>query len=161
METLLELGADVNATYCNFDESTTPLALAVWCGDYDTAKFLLSKGANGKAMDAKNRNLLHMMTLYWPGRHGGLPQRWHYWIRHGDWSEHLVAMTRLANLLADSGADIGAKDNISPNSTPIVNAAAPVVWNGAAICALLKLGADVNDARAACRDSGISLQRSL
>ena len=37
METLLELGADVDATYDNLDGSTTPLALAVWCGDSDDA----------------------------------------------------------------------------------------------------------------------------
>jgi len=164
METLLELGADIDATYHNLDASTTPLALAVWCGDYHTTEFLLSKGANGKAKDAKNRNLLHLMTFYSPDRQGSLRYQWHYWIRHGNWIEHLEKITDLACLLMHSGADIEAKDDVYPNSTPIVYAAGPGVWDGGAggaICAFLELGADVNDARGTCRDSGMPLETSL
>lgn len=157
MEVLLDLGAEIDATYAGQDESTTPLALAAWCGEVETAKFLISKGANGNAKDTKSRNLLHLMTFYLPDRHGHLPQSWHYWIRHGNWTEHLKKMTESAQLLADSGAEIEAKDDVYPKSTPIITAASLGVWRGGAICALLELGADIDDARGPGRDSGIFL----
>lgn len=158
MDLLLDLGANIDATYAGQDASTTPLALATFFGEVETAKYLISKGANGKAKDSKGRNLLHMMTNYLPDRHGHLPQSWHYWIRHGNWTEHLKKITELAHLLADSGAEVDAKDDVYPNPTPIITAASLGVWRGGPICALLDLGADIENARGPGRDTGMSYE---
>lgn len=154
MKVLLDLGADINAVYHNSDASTTPLALAAWSAEPDVVQFLLSYGADGKLKDSKGRNTLHYMTNYVPDLHGYLPHAWHYWIRHGNWDEHLEKMIDLANLLTDAGADVEARDESYPPSTPIVIASSLGVWDGAAICALLNIGADIEDARGASGDSG-------
>lgn len=161
MEILLELGADINARYHDFDAGTTPLALASWHGEVDIVKFLLSKGANGTAKDSKGRNTLHFMTFHLPERHGSLHFAWHYWIRHGNWDEHLYQMTELTRLLTEGGADIEALDQVYPQHTPIVMASAAGVWDGGATCALLSLGADVNDSRGAAGDTGEAPSRIL
>jgi hypothetical protein len=154
MEVLLDLGADINATYHGFDAGTTPLALAAWYGEVEVVRFLLFKGADGKAKDLKGRNTLHCMTFHLPERHGSLHYAWHYWIRHGNWDEHLQQMTELVKLLTEGGADIEALGQVYPRRTPIMMASEAGVWDGGATCALLNLGADVNDARGAEGNTG-------
>lgn len=153
IEALLEHGANINATYANSGPETTPLALAIFHGETEIVRFLLSKGANGKAVDSKGRNALHAMTLYMPEHHGHVPVPWHYWVRHGNWAEHEKEMTTLAKILVDAGADIGARDTVYPRSTPIVLAAENS--DGGAVCALLSAGADVNNVRGTSGDTGI------
>lgn len=149
---LLDLGADVNATYHDFNTGTTPLALAIWYGEVEIANLLLSRGADGTAKDSKNRNALHMMTFYSPDRHGCLPYPWHYWIRHGNWNEHLQKMTELVMLLVAAGAGIEALDGVYPRSTPLRLASENM--DGGAACALLAAGADANARKETYGDTG-------
>lgn len=154
MEVLLELGADINATYHGSDAGTTSLSLAAWYGEVDVAQFLLSKGADGNARDSKGRNALHHMTFHLPEWHGCLPHAWHYWVRHGNWDEHLQQMTELAKSLIEGGAEIDARDLVYPRHTPVVLASSLGVWDGGATCALLGIGADVNGSRGSSGDTG-------
>ncbi|KAL1957500.1 hypothetical protein VTO42DRAFT_5963 [Malbranchea cinnamomea] len=142
MEALLELGANIDSTYQNCGPGTAPLALAAWYGETEIVRFLLSKGADGTATE-KGRNSLHALTYYMPEHQGYVPYAWHYWIRHGNWSEHLQQMTELAKLLADAGADVTARDQVYPRRTPIMMAAQE--RKSGAVCALLSLGADVDN----------------
>ncbi|RDH32310.1 ankyrin repeat-containing domain protein [Aspergillus welwitschiae] len=153
MEVLLELGADINATYHNSDTATTALGLASWYGDLEVVRFLLSKGANGKAKDARGRNMLHLMTFHQPEYHGPLRQAWHYWIRHGSWDTHLQQMTDLVASLTLAGANIEDRDEVYPRTTAVVRAAEDGVWNGGALCALINAGADVDSPRGTSKDT--------
>ena len=154
MEVLLELGADINATYHNSDAATTPLGLACWYGDAVIVRYLLAHGADGKVKDARGRNTLHMMSFHQPEHHGHLRQAWHYWIRHGRWDEHLQQMTELVGSLIQGGASIEDRDGVYPRTTPVVRASEGGVWNGGAVCALIAAGADVDGPRGASKDTG-------
>ncbi|GKZ21580.1 hypothetical protein AbraIFM66951_005214 [Aspergillus brasiliensis] len=153
MEVLLDLGANISATYHDSDNATTALGLASWYGDLEVARFLLSKGANGRAKDARGRNMLHLMTFHQPEYHGPLRQAWHYWIRHGDWDSHLQQMTDLVSLLSGAGANLEDRDEVYPRTTPVVRAAEDGVWNGGAMCACIHAGADVDGPRGTSKDT--------
>ncbi|KAI2794622.1 hypothetical protein POX_a01221 [Penicillium oxalicum] len=143
MDTLLSLGADINAFYHGGDSSSTPLALITYFGEADLVRYLISNGADGTLLDSMGRNPLHGISKYFPDRHGYLPYHWHYWIRHGDWETHQAKMMELIQTLTDSGADVNAKDKGYPPLTPTAAAAELGVWNGGAISAFLKAGADI------------------
>ncbi|KAF7586244.1 hypothetical protein BBP40_009195, partial [Aspergillus hancockii] len=153
MDALLGRGANVNATYHSSDGATTPLALTAWFGDLPVARYLVSKGADGTLKDSMGRNALHAMTKYFPERHGYLPHHWHAWIRQGDWSQYLEQITGLTKLLMGAGAEIDAKDTAYPSMTPIAAAADLGVWNGGVICALLEVGADLQESTISMGDS--------
>ncbi|GLB08374.1 hypothetical protein AtubIFM57258_004263 [Aspergillus tubingensis] len=153
MEVLLDLGADVNATYHDSDNATTALGLASWYGDLEVVRFLLSKGANGGAKDARGRNMLHLMTFHQPEYHGPLRQAWHYWIRHGSWDSHLQQMTDMVAALTLAGVSLEDRDEVYPRTTAVVRAAEDGVWNGGALCALINAGADVEGPRGSSKDT--------
>ncbi|GFF99040.1 ankyrin repeat, PH and SEC7 domain containing protein secG [Aspergillus udagawae] len=144
VEALLSLDANVNASYHASDTSTTPLFLTAYFGEPSLAKYLISQGADASLVDSMGRNTLHGITKYFPERHGYLPHHWHYWIRHGDWEQHVASMTELVRILVDAGADINAKDKAYPPLTPVAAAADLGVWDGGVICALLEAGADLS-----------------
>ncbi|KAL4955493.1 ankyrin repeat protein [Aspergillus filifer] len=153
VDVLVELGANVNATYYEADNATTPLALAAWYGDLEVAERLIERGADGTLADSKGQNMLHMMTLDSPRYHGFVPHFWHAWIRHGDWESHLSQTTKLAQVLVDAGADLNGKSKIYPRPTPIASAATLGVWNGAVISALIEAGAQVDGITISAGDS--------
>lgn len=141
MEALIDLGANINATHYNSDIGSSPLFLAAWYGEADVVKFLLSRGVDVKAKDPKGRNILHYMAFCNLDYHGSLPYSWHYWVRHGNWDEHIKQTTELARLLAEAGADINAESQVPRQATPIRIASEE--WDGGVACALATLGADV------------------
>ncbi|KAJ5951453.1 uncharacterized protein N7479_009866 [Penicillium vulpinum] len=145
IETLISLGANVNAIYHGLDASTTPLALAAFFGEPTIARYLTSHGADGTLLDSRGRNNLHGMTEYFPDRHGYLRYHWHYWIRHGTWEHHLEQTADLVKILVKAGADINAKNRNRPALTPIAAAADRGCWDGGTICALLDAGADLEE----------------
>ncbi|KAI9790680.1 MAG: hypothetical protein M1833_001769 [Piccolia ochrophora] len=153
IETLLDLGADVNATYDHADNITTPLALAVHFGELQVIECLLSRGANPKILDIKGRNLLHLMSYYRPQWHGSAPHIWHNWIRHGRWDNYRPKIARMVRLLVDAGVDIEARDDVYPKLTPVVMAAQALQVNGALISALIDSGADIIEARGGSGDT--------
>jgi ankyrin repeat protein len=128
--------------------------MAVWYGELDIVQLLLSKGADGTAKDSKGRNSLHAMTFYSPERHGCLTYPWHYWIRHGNWDEHLQRKNGLTKVLVDAGADLEELDRVYPRSTPLMLASDEK--DGGATCALLNAGADANGAREGSGNTGES-----
>ncbi|PGH20329.1 serine/threonine protein kinase [Polytolypa hystricis UAMH7299] len=141
MNALLDLGADVNATHHGADIGSSPLFLAAWCGEVDVVEHLLSKGADAKGVDPKGRNILHYMGYVVPDYHGSLDYSWHYWIRHGNWDEHLQETIKLASLLVGAGAEIDAESRVPRGMTPIIIASED--WDGGVTCALATVGADV------------------
>lgn len=145
MDSLLSLGANINACYHGLDASTTPLALTAYFGEPEIARYLISCGADGTLLDSMGRNTLHGITKYFPDRHGYLPHHWHYWIRHGPWERHLTHMTDLVQVLIEAGAGINAKDKGYPPLTPVAAAADLGVWDGGVICALLDARADLKE----------------
>jgi ankyrin repeat protein len=145
VETLLSLGANVNASYHASDASTTPLCLTAYFGEPSLARYLIYHGADGSLVDSRGRNTLHGITKYFPERHGYLPHHWHYWIRHGNWEQHLARMTELVKILVDAGADVNAKYKAYPPLTPLAAAADLGVWDAGVICALLDAGADLSE----------------
>ncbi|KAJ5747077.1 uncharacterized protein N7511_008773 [Penicillium nucicola] len=153
MDTLISLGANINAVYHGLDTSTTPLALTAYFGEPTIAKYLISHGADGTLVDSMKRNTLHGITKYFPDRHGYLPHHWHYWIRHGAWENHTAQMTGLVKVLVDAGAEINAKDKGYPYLTPIAAAADLGVWDGGMICALLDAGADLTESLLSAGDT--------
>ncbi|OJJ51150.1 hypothetical protein ASPZODRAFT_55425 [Penicilliopsis zonata CBS 506.65] len=154
IDTLIALGANINATYHGSDESTTPLALTAWFSESDIASLLIGHGANGRQQDAKGRNILHAVTKYFPDRHGYLAHDWHYWIRHGNWEEHREKMTALVRVLVhEGGAEIDALDKGRPPLSPIMAAADAGVWDAGMIWALLEVGADVRQAQEGIQDT--------
>lgn len=154
MGALLKLGADIHATYHNADIGSSPLFLAAWYGEIDVVRFLLSKGAEAMTKDPKGRNILHYLAFCQLDYHGSLPYSWHYWIRHGDWDEHIKQTTELAKLLIDAGADINAVSQVPRQTTPIRIASEE--WDGGVVCALAQLGADVETGT---MDTGTTLLR--
>ncbi|KAL4789853.1 ankyrin repeat protein [Aspergillus venezuelensis] len=153
VDALINLGLNVDATYYEADNATTPLALAAWYGDLEVAEHLIKRGADGTLTDSKGHNMLHMMTLDSPKYHGFVMQSWHSWIRHGNWDSHLSQTTKLVQLLVDAGADLNGKSKIYPRPTPIALAATLGVWNGAVISALIDAGAEVDRATISAGDS--------
>ncbi|PKX95998.1 ankyrin repeat protein [Aspergillus novofumigatus IBT 16806] len=145
LEALISLGANVNASYHASDASTTPLFLTAYFGEPSLARYLISHGADGSLVDSMGRNTLHGITKYFPERHGYLPHHWHYWIRHGNWEQHLNQMTELVKILVGAGADLNAKDKGYPPLTPVAAAADSGVWDGGVICALLDARADLSE----------------
>ncbi|KAL2827724.1 ankyrin repeat protein [Aspergillus cavernicola] len=143
VDALINIGANVNATYHGFDNATTPLALAAWFGDLEVAECLIKHGADGTLTHSKGQNTLHSMTAYYPKLYGHLPHHWHAWIRHGNWEKHLKQTTRMARLLVEAGADINAESQTYSSLTPIATAADLGVWNGGVITALLNAGAEL------------------
>ncbi|KAK5796364.1 hypothetical protein VI817_005649 [Penicillium citrinum] len=135
------------------DASTTPLALAAYHGDSEIAKHLVSHGAEGALLDSMGRNTLHGITKYLPDRHGYLPHQWHYWIRHGNWDNHLMQLTDLVKILVGAGADLNAKDKGYPPMTPVAAAADLGVWDGGVISALLAAGADLKESLLSAGDT--------
>lgn len=98
------------------------------------------------------------MSNHLPDRHGYLLPHWHYWIRHGNWEQHLEKMSDLVQILMGGGADLeGVASKDRARKTPIVFAADSGVWDGGAISALLKAGADVNEAKDTDGSTGMFL----
>ncbi|KAF7718280.1 Uncharacterized protein PECH_002882 [Penicillium ucsense] len=161
MDTLLSLGADINAFYHAGDASSTPLSLMAYFGETNIVKYLVSHGADGTLLDSMGRNALHAISKYFPDRHGYLPRHWHYWIRHGTWEHHEKEMIDLVQALIQSGADLNAKDKGYPPLTPIAAAAELGVWNGGAISALLNAGADLESSLLSAGDTVLHTWASI
>ncbi|KAF3484462.1 serine/threonine protein kinase [Arthroderma uncinatum] len=138
---LLDLGADINSTYQDSDMGSSPLFLAARNGEAELVELLLSRGADVKAIDPKGRNIFHYMGFYSPAHHGSLDYSWHYWIRHGNWNEHLERTTKVARLLEDAGAEIDAESRVPLGMTPILMASEES--DGGVVCALAAAGANV------------------
>jgi Ankyrin repeat len=149
IDTILGLGANINAVYDEMDLSTTPLALAVWFTEPEMVLHLLSKGADASVKDTQGRNLLHLMSHHLPDRHGQLTHYWHYWVRHGNWEKHVHKMRTIVNALVAAGVDLeGTRDNDRAKQTPILLAASTGrIWDAGAICAMLDADADTDGPR--------------
>ncbi|RDW89929.1 ankyrin repeat and protein kinase domain-containing protein [Aspergillus mulundensis] len=146
METLINQGAQVDATYHDSDSGSRPLASATWLGDLEVVECLVKHGADPRLVDSKARNVLHSMTEESPTLHGFLPRPWHAWIRHGRWETYMHRVSKLVQLLVDAGTDINAKSKVYNGLTPIATAADPRAWDGTVIIALLDAGADIERA---------------
>ncbi|KAK2871723.1 hypothetical protein FQN49_002894 [Arthroderma sp. PD_2] len=138
---LLDLGADIDSTHHGADIGSSPLFLAAWNGEAELVELLLSRGADVKAIDPKGRNIFHYMGFYSPDHHGSLDYSWHYWIRHGNWNEHLKQTTKVARLLVDAGAEIDAESRVPLRMTPILMASEDC--DGGVVWALATVGANV------------------
>ncbi|KAK2785625.1 hypothetical protein FQN52_007164 [Onygenales sp. PD_12] len=145
MEALLDHSANVNAPHHGEDVGSSPLCLAAWYGEVEVARLLVSRGADVRAQDAKGRNVLHYMGYPLLEYHGSLDYPWHYWIRHGNWDEHLQQTTKLVEVLTAAGTPIDAEARVPRQMTPIKLASEE--WDGGVICALAAMGADVEAGR--------------
>jgi ankyrin repeat protein len=93
---LVEHGADINA---QDKDKTTPLHLALYCGNLEIVRVLLGCGANSNAKNALGLTPLHMVS------HGS--------VRFDD----RCYLASVAELLLKHGADINARDK--DNATPL------------------------------------------
>ncbi|KAE9378748.1 ankyrin [Stipitochalara longipes BDJ] len=153
MRVLLEKGSDIDAVCFNNHPHSTPLCLAVYYGDVEVTKFLLSHGANHQVIDSKNRTLLHRLSCYLPELHGTSPCQWHYWIRHGNWENHKCQMSGIVELLLHAGVNIEACSTDYPPMTPLLTAAESGKSDEGAIMAFIEAGADMDTVKGTCNDS--------
>jgi ankyrin repeat protein len=141
---LVEHGANINASYHDCDLITTPLAMSVYHGDVEMVELLLHHGANVHVVNSYGLTLLHAADIHrqW---YGPASQRWHSWIRHGVWEDHLKSTEKIVQLLVAAGADLERQTTTRTPETPILTAAK--MHNGAFVLALLRAGAnpDVED----------------
>ncbi|CAG8978565.1 hypothetical protein HYALB_00010527 [Hymenoscyphus albidus] len=162
MEVLLRHGADVDAKCFNNHAHTTPLALAIHCGDVEVASFLLQRGANFEVRDEKNRSLLHQLLINTPALYGWLPSQWHSWIRHGNWKKHLSAMSKMVDLLLCAGSELESLSTGYTPLTPLLTAASENIrCDEGAMLALINAGADASNPKASCNDSALILCSSV
>ncbi|CAG8962191.1 hypothetical protein HYFRA_00005242 [Hymenoscyphus fraxineus] len=142
MEVLLRHGADVDAKCFNIHAHTTPLALAVHCGDVE-------KSASP-------------IVNQFPRTLWVLPSQWHSWIRHGNWKNHLSAMSKVVDLLLCAGAELESLSTGYTPLTPLLTAASENIrCNEGAMLALINAGADASNPKASCDDSALILCSSV
>ena len=146
MDTLLGLGADINATYSSGGNATTPLAIAVYRNDAPLVQYLLERGADIEITDQKGRNFLHLLTFRTDAVFGTLTRRFHIWVWHSSFVNQVKACTDIAQMLVEHGVCITARAKAYNSPSPTSICIDTVYQDGAVICALLTAGGDANDA---------------
>ncbi|KAF2242361.1 hypothetical protein BU26DRAFT_379379, partial [Trematosphaeria pertusa] len=142
MEALLELGADVNATYDNGHHATTPLAKAVYTGDAPMVAYLLEKGADVSVTNKAGENLLHTMSVGAGNENTLAGGKFDSWVRHGSWVKRVQAAKDVVQLLIRAGVSIEGKATTYGKYTPLLAAAATTFRKEYVVVALLEAGAD-------------------
>ncbi|KAF2805772.1 ankyrin [Mytilinidion resinicola] len=142
LDVLLNLGANIDATYDNENHGTTPLAQAVCTEDAPLVAYLLGKGADISVKNKEGRNPLHLMSLGAGNDHVLSSGKWDSWVRHGSWGKSVQSAKDVVHLLVKAGVDIEGRTNTWGKRTPLLTASDPIYRKEHVVQALLDEGAN-------------------
>lgn len=143
VETLLEFQCDINAPDLSGAENgQTALTMAMYRADSEMSEMLVTNGAKVDKIDARGRNIIHMLAVDHThmNRAFPLPRSIWSWVTHGSSQSHLKQLQRCLAVAQDLGLDLNAVRRKC--QTPLIDA----IENSDActMIVLLDAGADAN-----------------